>query len=131
MTSAEQHDPGTAPYERALSRANGVADVVSIVDTTEDMPPPFDSLSVLELLPKFVDQQVSGEPQRLDYRVVRFQPYALLAFEMAARHGRPKLDDLGFHVDHVPRSRAEQMDRSPDRLQLMLQVRLGRADALV
>jgi hypothetical protein len=38
-SSAEQHDPGTAPYERALSRADGVAfrvaDVVSVVDALE------------------------------------------------------------------------------------------------
>ncbi len=39
MMSAEQHDPGTAPYERALSRADGVAhglrEVVDIVDSLE------------------------------------------------------------------------------------------------
>jgi hypothetical protein len=39
MNSAEWHDPGTAPYERALSRAEGVAlrvaDVVTVVDSLE------------------------------------------------------------------------------------------------
>ncbi len=39
MATAEQHDPGTAPYERALSLADGVAlrvaDVVDIVDPLE------------------------------------------------------------------------------------------------
>lgn len=39
MLSAEQHDPGTAPYERALSRADGVAhrirDVVDVFDSLE------------------------------------------------------------------------------------------------
>ncbi len=39
MAMAEQHDPGTAPYERALTRADGVAHrvagVVDIVDALE------------------------------------------------------------------------------------------------
>ncbi|HEX4338091.1 MAG TPA: hypothetical protein VH062_19410 [Polyangiaceae bacterium] len=39
MTSAEQHDLGTAPYERALSRADGaafrLADVVQVYDPLE------------------------------------------------------------------------------------------------
>jgi hypothetical protein len=39
IASAKWHDPGTAPYERALSRADGVAfrvaDLVDIVDTLE------------------------------------------------------------------------------------------------
>jgi len=39
MASAEQHDPGTTPYERALSRPDGaafrVADVVEVYATLE------------------------------------------------------------------------------------------------
>jgi hypothetical protein len=39
MACAEQHDPGTAPYERALSHADGVAfrlaDVVQVYDPLE------------------------------------------------------------------------------------------------